>query len=158
MIDAVRTQILKAKNQIRQNFLGIVARGGSQKLQLKGFADEVLTEVELFQHIGVSSHIPEGAKVVVIPMQGKTSRSIVLGTTGGAIQIETNQGETCIYDQFGHTIWLKEDGIHIQGDVFVEGKIQATSDICDQTGTMQNIRDIYNQHTNGNTSTPTPQM
>jgi phage gp45-like len=71
MIDAIRSQISKAKTQVRQCFLGIVARGSSSSLQLKGFADEVLQEVELVQQVGFSSHVPDAAKVVVIPLQGK---------------------------------------------------------------------------------------
>lgn len=152
MIDAIRSQISKAKTQVRQCFLGIVARGSSSSLQLKGFADEVLQEVELVQQVGFSSHVPDAAKVVVIPLQGKTAKSIVVATSGGAITINVGNGETCIYDQFGHSVWLKEDGTYIEGDLFVNGEVK------DQTGTMQEMRDQYNQHKHGNSPAPSPQM
>lgn len=152
MMDAIRSQIRKAKTQVRQCFLGIVARGSSSSLQLKGFADEVLQEVELVQQVGFSSHVPDAAKVVVIPLQGKTSKSIVVATSGGAITINVENGETCIYDQFGHSVWLKQDGTHIEGDLFVNGEV------FDKKGSMQEMRDTYNAHTNGNTPTPNPQM
>lgn len=152
MIDAIRSQISKAKTQVRQCFLGIVARGSSSSLQLKGFADEVLQEVELVQQVGFSSHVPDAAKVVVIPLQGKTSKSIVVATSGGAITINVGNGETCIYDQFGHSVWLKEDGTYIEGDLFVNGEVK------DRTGTMQEMRDQYNQHKHGNSPAPNPQM
>lgn len=152
MIDAIRSQISKAKTQVRQCFLGIVARGSSSSLQLKGFADEVLQEVELVQQVGFSSHVPDAAKVVVIPLQGKTSKSIVVATSGGAITINVGNGETCIYDQFGHSVWLKEDGTYIEGDLFVNGEVK------DRTGTMQEMRDQYNQHKHGNSPAPSPQM
>lgn len=152
MIDAIRSQISKAKTQVRQCFLGIVARGSSSSLQLKGFADEVLQEVELVQQVGFSSHVPDAAKVVVIPLQGKTAKSIVVATSGGAITINLSDGETCIYDQFGHSVWLKEDGTHIEGDLFVNGEVK------DRTGTMQEMRDQYNQHKHGNSPAPSPQM
>ncbi|WP_171406036.1 phage baseplate assembly protein domain-containing protein, partial [Acinetobacter baumannii] len=71
----------------------------SKVLQLKGFADETLQEVELFQQVGFNSHIPEGARVVVIPLHGKTSRSIVIATTGGAVVVNVGEGETVVYDQ-----------------------------------------------------------
>lgn len=160
MMDAIRSQISKAKTQVRQCFLGIVARGSSSSLQLKGFADEVLQEVELVQHVGFSSHVPDAAKVVVIPLQGKTSKSIVVATSGGAITINVGDGEACVYDQFGHTVWLKKDGTHIGGgDLFVDdGNLHVNGNVFDQKGSMQEMRDTYNAHTNGNTPTPSPQM
>lgn len=159
MIDAVRKQIIKAKHQVRQSFLGVVARGGSKKLQLKGFADEVLQDTEVFQQVGLATYIPENARVVVLPLQGKTSKAIVLATDGGNITINVSEGETCIYDQFGHSVWLKKEGTFVEGDLFVNGKIEAKAEVLDQKGSMQQIRDTYNQHLNGSTtSTPTPQM
>ena len=158
MIEAVQRQIQKGLGQIRQSFLGIVARGGSKMLQFTGFADEVLDEVELFQQVGFSSFVPKDARVVVIPLQGKTSKSIVIATSGGAIVVDVKEGETCVYDQFGHSVWLKEDGTHIEGDLFVKGKVQATDDVIDKKSSMQDMREIYNGHTNGNTPPPNQKM
>ena len=158
MMHAISQQVKKGLGQIRQTFQGIVARGGSDVLQLTGYADETLQDVELFQQVGFSSHIPEGARVVVIPLQGKTAKSIVVATTAGNVVINVESGETCIYDQFGHSVWLKKDGTHVAGDLFVDGNISSTGDVSDQKSSMQDMRDIYNQHHNGNTPQPTPQM
>ena len=158
MIEAVQRQIQKGLGQIRQTFLGIVARGGSKMLQFTGFADEVMDEVELIQHVGFSSFVPKDARVVVIPLQGKTSKSVVIATSGGAIVVDVLEGETCIYDQFGHSVWLKEAGTYIEGDLFVNGKVQATEDVIDKKSSMQDMREIYNGHTNGNTPQPSQQM
>ena len=120
MMKSVAAQVNKGLGQIRNSFLALVARGGSKYLQLKGFADETLQEIELIQHVGFSSHIPEDARVVVIPLHGKTSRSIVVATTGGAVVVNVGKGETCVYDQFGHSLLLKEDGTHItSGDLLL---------------------------------------
>ncbi len=161
MIGSMQRQVARGMGQVRQTFLGVVARGGSRLLQLTGLADEVLDETELVQQVGFSSYIPEGCRVVVIPLQGKTSRSIVIATDGAPIVIHVLEGETCIYDQFGHAVWLKEDGTHIKGgDLFVDdGNLYVTNgDVIDKKGSMQDIRDKYNSHTNGNTPQPTPQM
>lgn len=161
MMKAVAAQINKAMKQIRQPLFALVARGGSKVLQLKGFADETLQEVELFQQVGISSYIPEGARVVVIPLHGKTSRSIVVATTGGNIVINVDEGETCVYDQFGHSVWLKEDGTHIKGgDLFIdEGNLHVPKgDVIDKKGSMKEMREIYNKHKHGNTPTPTEEM
>ena len=161
MIGSVQRQIARGMGQVRQTFLGVVARGGSKMLQLTGLADEVLDETELVQQVGFSSYIPEGCRVVVIPLQGKTSRSIVIATDGAPIVIHVLEGETCIYDQFGHAVWLKEDGTHIKGgDLFVDdGNLYVTNgDVIDKKGSMQEMRQIYNEHTNGNTPAPNQKM
>lgn len=166
MINSFHRQISRGLGQIRQAFIGVVARGGSKLLQLTGVADEVLDEVELIQQIGFSSYIPEGSRLVIIPLQGKTSRSIVVATDGAPIVINVAEGETCIYDQFGNSVWLKEDGTHIkgnlyvdEGDVFVtDGSVTASEDVTDKKSSMQEMRDIYNDHNNGNTPPPTQKM
>ncbi|RLL16621.1 phage baseplate assembly protein domain-containing protein, partial [Acinetobacter chengduensis] len=134
------------------------ARGGSKLLQLTGFAGEVLDETELVQQVGFSSYIPDGCRVVVIPLQGKTSRSIVIATDGAPIVVEVSEGETCIYDQHGHSVWLKKDGTYVEGDLFVNGKVQATGDVIDQKSSMQEMRDIYDSHKHGNSPTPDKPM
>lgn len=161
MIKAVQSQIHKGMGQIRQAFLGLVARSGSSSLQLKGFADETLQEIEIFQQVGFNSHIPKDARVVVIPLQGKTSKAIVVATTGGTVVITVAEGETCIYDQFGHQVLLHKNGIKMVGDVeIVEGSltvekdIKSKAEISDKTGSMQSMRDVYNPHVHGN-SPPT---
>lgn len=158
MINQISSQVNKGLGQIRQAFLGLVARGGSKVLQLKGLAGETLQEVEIFQHVGFSSDIPVDARVALLPMQGKTSKSIVIATTGGEIVISVATGETCIYDQFGHSVWLKADGTHISGDLFVDGAVQATGDISDQKGSIQQIRTIFNVHENGSNGLSSEQM
>jgi phage gp45-like len=161
MIGSMQRQIARGIGQVRQTFLGVVARGGSKLLQLTGFAGEVLDETELVQQVGFSSYIPDGCRVVLIPLQGKTSRAIVIATDGAPIVIHVDEGETCIYDQFGHAIWLKEDGAHVKGgDLFVDdGNLHVPNgEVIDKKGSMQEMRDIYNVHNNGNTPPPNQQM
>ena len=161
MIKSVQSQINKSLNQVRQLFLGIVARSGSKTLQLRGFADETLQEIELYQQVGFNSHIPNDARVVVVPLQGKTSKSIVIATTGGAVIVNVAEGETCIYDQFGHQVLLHENGIKMIGDVeiiegglTVEKNIKSLAEISDKTGSMAQMRVVYNVHLHGNSPTP----
>ncbi|MEG2262961.1 MAG: phage baseplate assembly protein [Acinetobacter sp.] len=164
MIDAIQKQVNKGLGQIRQAFLGLVSRGGSSSVQLEGYTDEVLEDVEVIQHVGFASYIPEEVKVVLIPQQGKTSKAVIVATKGGAIVVDVATGETCIYDQFGHSVWLKEDGTHIKGDLFVDGNIESTKNIeadgqvQDHKGTMQQIRDTYNGHVHGSSPGPNKAM
>lgn len=167
MINAIQSQVSKGLGQLRQTFLGIVARGGSKVLQLTGYADETLQNIELIQHVGFSSFVPKGAKVVVIPLQGKTSKSIVIATTGGTVTVDVGDGETCVYDQHGHTLWLKADGIHVgggdlfvdEGDLRVSGSVIAGGDVSDKKGSMQSMRTTYNGHSgHGSGGAPSSQM
>ncbi|MCU4378283.1 phage baseplate assembly protein domain-containing protein [Acinetobacter haemolyticus] len=164
MIKSIGSRIHKAGSQIRQVFLGIVARGSSKVLQLKGLAGETLQEVELIQQVGFSSYIPESAKVVVIPLQGKTAKSVVIATTGGAVVVNVAKGETCVYDQFGHQVLLHENGIKMLGDVEIIGELKVSEDIksekeiSDKTSSMQAMRDVYNGHTHGSSPQPSVPM
>lgn len=164
MMKSIGSRIHKAGSQIRQTFLGIVARGGSKVLQLKGFTDETLQEIELIQQVGFNSHIPDSAKVIVIPLQGKTAKAVVVATTGGSVVVNVAEGETCVYDQFGHQVLLHKDGIEMLGDVEIIGglkvseNIKSEKEISDKTSSMQAMRDSYNPHTHGSSPPPSTQM
>ncbi|ENX20200.1 hypothetical protein F892_03123 [Acinetobacter vivianii] len=165
MISAIKSQVHKAIKQIRLPLNGLIARGGSKTLQVKGHEGEVLQDIELIQQIGFNSYIPDGAKVVVIPLQGKTSKSIVIGTAGGTVVVNVGEGETCVYDQFGHHVLLRKNGIQMKGDVeiiggglTVEKGIQSQGDVSDKTGSMQQMRVTYNIHLHGNSPLPSKLM
>ncbi|RSN77888.1 phage baseplate assembly protein domain-containing protein [Acinetobacter haemolyticus] len=158
------SKIASAMAQVRQAFLGIVARAGI-KAQVTGNEAEVLEEMEIIQQVGFTSWIPEGSRVVIIPLLGKSSRSIIVGSTEAPVMITVSKGETCIYDQFGHQVLLTESGIKMKGDVeiiegglTVEKDIKSNAQISDVKSSMQEMREIYNGHTNGNTPPPTQQM
>ena len=164
MIRSAAAQINKAIKQLRFPMLGIIARGSSKSLQVQGLQDETLQEVELIQQVGFSSYIPEGAKVVVLPLQGKTAKSVVVATTGGAVVVNVAKGETCVYDQFGHQVLLYKDGIKMMGNVEIIGglkvleNIESEGEVSDKTGSMQAMRDAYNPHTHGNSPPPSALM
>ena len=164
MIRSAAAQINKAIKQLRFPMLGIIARGSSKTLQVQGLQDETPQEVEPIQQVGFSSYIPKGAKVVVIPSKGKTAKAVVIATTGGAILVNVADGETCIYDQFGHQVLLHENGIKMTGNVEIIGglkvleNIESEGEVSDKTGSMQAMRDAYNPHTHGNSPQPSALM
>lgn len=156
MIGIIQKQMGKAAGQIRQAFLGIVARSGKQ-LQLEGLSDEVLQDVDLIQHVGFASGLPVQARVVVLPLHGKTGRAVVIASRGGTVVVEVAEGETCIYDQFGHQILLSSSGIKMIGNVEVIGDFKANK-VSDDKGSMQQMRQTYNSHKHGNTPPPDQAM
>lgn len=157
MIGLMQKHVAKAAGQIRQAFLGIVARSG-QQLQLKGLPDEVLQDVDLIQHVGFTSGLPVNTRVVVLPLQGKTGRAVVIASRGGNVMVEVTEGQTCIYDQFGHKVLLSENGITMTGNVTVEGDFNATGSVSDNKGSMQQIRDKYNAHGGHSNGIAQPKM
>lgn len=163
MLKAFQNQLGHKASQIRQAFKGIVARSAANRLQIKGLAGEVLQDVELVQHVGFSSHIPPTAQVVLLPLNGKTARAIVIGSTAAPVIVVAEEKETLIYDQFGHVFRLTESGAVLNCDLDVQGKITATGDISsdanvtDATGSMQTMRTQYNGHKHGSSPvTDTP--
>lgn len=160
----IQNQIRKQIAQIRLAFLGVVAIGG-QVLQLKGLSDELLQEVENIQQVGFASYVPVNSRVVVLPLAGRTGRSVCIATTGGNVIVTVNEGETCIYDQFGHKVLLTQTGIKMTGDVDIDGGLTVKNDIksngqvSDVLGSMQAMRDVYNAHSGHiGTGAAEPQM
>ncbi|HDR1020943.1 TPA: phage baseplate assembly protein V [Pasteurella multocida] len=109
---------------VRQAFRGVinlVKSGDSiQKAQVSGLAGETLQDVELMQQFGFTSVPPAGTQVVVVPVGGKTTHSIVIATENGAFRVKNlKNGEVAIYDQSGSTIILKQGRlIEVECDTF----------------------------------------
>lgn len=158
------SKVSRAIGQVRNAFFGIIARANAVSAQITGLSEEVMDEIEIIQHVGFASWIPESSRVVIVPLHGKSSRSIIVGSTEAPVMITVSEGETCIYDQFGHQILLSEEGALIKANTKIVGKltvtegIESNGDISDKTSSMQEMRDIYNNHTNGNTPSPNQKM
>lgn len=131
--------------QIRLPFFGRITRTG-KTVQVAGLNGELFPEVVNLQQVGFASGLPQDAEVVMLPLMGKTARSVIIASRGGAVLVTVNAGETCIYDQFGHTIKLTESGIAMVGNVTIQGNLTATGSISDQYGSMAQMRVIYNAH------------
>ena len=149
--------------QMRQALYGFIKRRG-EPLQVSGLSDELLDGVRLMQQVGFSSDLPVDSQVVMVPIGGRATNMVIIASSDAPIVVKAGEGETVIYDQFGHSVWLKEDGTHIKGDLFVDGNIESTQDIKadgqvqDHKGTMQQIRDTYNGHVHGSSSGPNKGM
>ncbi|MDX3981324.1 phage baseplate assembly protein V [Pasteurella multocida] len=96
--------------QVFRGVLNLVKSGDNiQKAQVSGLAGEILQDVELMQQFGFTSVPPAGTQVVVVPVGGKTTHSIIIATENGAFRVKNlENGETALYDQSGSTIILKQ--------------------------------------------------
>ena len=127
---AIQQKAQGAVDEIRQAFRGVLhlvkSADNIQKVQASGLADETLQDVELMQQFGLTSVPPAGTQVVVLPMGGETTHSIVIATENGSFRVKNlKSGETAVYDESGSTIILKQGRlIEIDCDIL---KITATT-------------------------------
>lgn len=108
----------------RQAFRGVLSGTNSaqsyQSAQVEGLDDEVIQDAELYQHFGFTSNPPAGTKAIVIPLHGLTSHSVIIATENGNFRVQAlKSGETCIYNQSGASITLRNGRvIDIDCDAF----------------------------------------
>lgn len=110
---AIRQHTETALGAVRQAFRGklnlVKSADNIQKVQVSGLADETLQDVELMQQFGLTSVPPAGTQVVVLPMGGETTHSIVIATENGSFRVKNLQsGEVAVYDESGSSIILKK--------------------------------------------------
>lgn len=129
---AIKQHTETALGAVRQAFRGtlnlVKSADNIQKAQVSGLADETLQDVELMQQFGLTSVPPAGTQVVVLPMGGETTHSIVIATENGSFRVKNlKSGETAVYDESGSTIILKQGRlIEIDCDIL---KITATKKV-----------------------------
>jgi phage baseplate assembly protein V len=125
-VETIRREIQRAMAGSRQAFRGVLQSlkptTRVQRAQVAGLAGEVVPDAELMQHFGFTSRVPSGAQLVVLPVGGKTSQSVVVATEHGSFRIAlAADGETCIYSQWGDRVYLKADrSILVQAAAKVE--------------------------------------
>ena len=129
---AIKQHTETALGAVRQAFRGtlnlVKSADNIQKAQVSGLADETLQDVELMQQFGLTSVPPVGSQVVVLPIGGETTHSIVIATENGSFRVKNlKSGETAVYDESGSTIILKQGRlIEIDCDIL---KITATKKV-----------------------------
>ena len=83
------------------------------------------------QQFGFTSGVPADSQLIVLPLQGRTVASVIVATENGAFRVQVGSGETCISNQWGAKITLKEEKIvEVDCDHFV---VKAKESISLQT-------------------------
>ena len=124
LLEMMETRIARALRTLRFPFRARLAGlDGAPELQLvqgRGLAGEDLQAVELMQQFGFCSGVPDDSQLVVLPLAGKTVAGVIVATENGAFRVHVNQGETCVYNQWGAKITLKKDKlVEVDCDRFV---------------------------------------
>ncbi|MBB4863357.1 phage baseplate assembly protein V [Pseudomonas nitritireducens] len=159
---------------------------GAQVLQVKLNDAETRDGTPRLAEFGLTSRPPEGSDVVLVFLGGDRSKGIVIATGHQATRPKgLLVGETMLYDQWGKSIHLTQDGgivVEAQGApvtvnnattvtvnatdsvllntplLKVSGSIEAGGDITDAVRSMADDRALYNQHNHGSGPVPTPQQ
>lgn len=178
--------IQRAMGQIRQAFRGVLTALDTsppvQLAQADALAGEQLQAAELFQHYGLTSAVPAGAQVIVLPLGGKTVHAVIIGTEHASYRLTgLESGEVALYDDQGQKIVLKRGRVvEVHTDTLVvnasakvtfntplvetSGELETVGDITDrrdeQEQSMSAMRNVYDIHTHNEsnvTGAPTDQ-
>ena len=170
MIEQMRREIARAqagvRSAVRAVLQGIAIAQRIQRVNAEALAGEQLQDVELVQQFGFTSAPPAGAQLVLLPLGGRTSASVIVATEHGAYRLQLGaQGECAIYNQWGDLVHLKQDRsmhvvaalkvvmdtpfLQVNGEIKATGHITSDLDVRDQAGTksMAGMRSVYNTHT-----------
>lgn len=113
--------------------------GNVQLLQVKLGADEVRDNTPRLAEYGLTSMPPVGSDAVVVFIGGDRSNGAIVATGHQASRLKgLAPGEVAIYDDQGQSVYITRAGIvincagkpmTINGDVTVNGKVTATTDV-----------------------------
>jgi phage baseplate assembly protein V len=148
MIDQIRREVQRGlagmRGAMRAVLQGMSIAQRVQRVNAEALAGESLQDVELMQQFGFTSAPPAGAQVIVIPLGGRTSASVIVATEHGSYRLQLNaQGEAAIYNQWGDHVWLKQGGI---AEVVASVKVAITSPLVTASGDLQVAGSITSGH------------
>lgn len=155
-----------------------------QALQISLLKREIRENVERFQNYGFTANPHPGAEGVVVFVGGNRDHGLCIAVDDRRYRLQgLEAGEVALYTDEGDKIHLRrnrvievtthtfrvnaETKVEINTDLFevnaplatFSGDIEAGGDVSDVSGSMQEMRDTYNSHTNpSNGSSPPPQQ
>jgi phage gp45-like len=136
-----------------------------QKVQISLMENETHNDVDRYQDYGFSSVPVSGCQALLVSLGGSRDNSIVIATEDTRYRpINLNAGEVVIYNNFGDKIHFKQNRIIeiTAPNVKINGNLQVTGDILDNSGTntrtVAGMRSQYNGHTHPGGSTPSLPM
>ena len=110
--DMIDARIAKFFRALRLPYRArLSALNGDPALQMaqgKGLAGEAVQAVEVLQQFGFSSGIPADSQLIVLPLAGRSSASVVIATEHGAYRLKVGPGEARMYSQEGAYIHIKQ--------------------------------------------------
>ncbi len=104
IIEIIESRIARALRGLRFPYRArLTARNDAPGLQLAQ-----AQAVEVLQQFGFSSGVPEGSDLIVVPLGGRTSASVIIATENAAYRLKVGPGEARMYSQDGAYIHIKQ--------------------------------------------------
>ncbi len=179
----IREQAKNERVNYRQAFRAVAARNTHGKLigvEMQGLAGESVAG-ELFQHYGFTSAPLAGAEYIAIPVGGDSKHTVVIASEDARYRVSLQDGEVAIYSDEGDHVHLKRGRvievntetllvkagtkvrfetplIEATGRMLADGDIQSAGDVIDKVRSMQEDREIYNEHQHGKSPAPSQQQ
>ena len=157
-----------------------------QTLQVTLLKDEVKDNVNHVEAHGFTSRPKQGAEAVLLCPGGNRSSAFAIMVSDRRFRVkDLGEGEVAMYDDANNLIHFKQNktiavksdtsvdfdvpditttgnisstgNIHAGGNISAGGNLSADGDVSDGTGSMQDMRDIFNSHGHPD-GVVTPQM
>lgn len=101
-VDVIRREIRRALAGTRAAFRGVLQAyrhraQGAVLVRAEGVPGETLPDIELIQQAGVAAGLPAGTQVIVLPLGGRTTHSIVIASEYGAYRVQVGVGEVALH-------------------------------------------------------------
>ncbi|MEQ5770000.1 phage baseplate assembly protein V [Halomonas sp. H33-56] len=166
-----RVMLMLARGVLRQ----VDDTGRLQLLQGTFLKGETRAGLERMQQYGMTSHPHPGAELVSLFLGGNRDHGLVIAVDDRRYRLTgLTQGEVALYDDQGQKVHLTRDGIVIDGAgkpvsfvnapvVSMDGDLEVAGQVSDANGSMQEMRDTYNDHdhagdSGGTTDAPNQSM
>lgn len=108
MIDErIRRALRALRLPYRARLSALNGEPGLQLAQGEALAGEQAQAVEVLQQFGFSSGIPADSQLIVLPLAGRSSASVVIATEHGAYRLKVGPGEARMYSQEGAYVHIK---------------------------------------------------
>jgi len=162
----IKDLMARMQQGVRSAFRGVLGQIDTSKpiqlANIDGLAGEAIGGLELFQQFGCTSAPPAGSTVIVLPLGGRTSASVILATEHGAYRLHVAAGEVALSVKASVQVEIDAPMVRTTHDLAVGGNLTAVGTITDKASSggksMDQMRNAYNGHTHGSSPTPTPGM
>lgn len=147
----------------------------TQSLQIEAFSGDLHDEVERFQQFGFSGVPMPNAEGIVLFVAGNHDHPVVIAAENRDVRVNNlTQGESAMYNGFGHKIVLYQDRceiitprfvvnaeneavikspkIKLDGEVEGTKSIYAEQEMSDGVGSMSAMRGTFNGHDHDDTT------
>jgi phage baseplate assembly protein V len=131
--EIAKREVQRAMSGVRGAFRGLLSSMQLDKrvqlVTLDGLAGEKQPDVELMQQFGFTSAPPVGSQVIVLPLGGRSSASVIVATENGNYRFKvTTQGEVALYNQWGDRVYLNAAR---QIEITSQSKVTVNTQTCE---------------------------